>query len=417
MNQAEESPYDLVIAGGGAAGFFAAIACAEVYPGARVCILEKGRRVLSKVKISGGGRCNVTHACYDPKELVEYYPRGSKQLRGPFYHWAPADTMEWFEAHGVALKVESDNRVFPQSDDSQTIIDCLINTARRAKVEILTNTEILDAVGIPNRGFSLQISGGTSINTRNLVLSLGGIRNRIGAELATSLGHTVSDAAPSLFTFKIKDHRLDGLQGIAVPKAHVQVGKGLAANGPVLITHWGLSGPAILRVSAWGARELKEKDYRFSVRINWCGDLSTEDALKQFQRLRKESPRRSILQDNQFNVPGRLWQRLAETAGIRSEQKWPHLEKSVAEEFARQLCQCQFRVLGKSMNKEEFVTCGGVNLDEINFKTMESRTTNGLYVVGELLDIDGITGGFNFQAAWTTGHLAGTAIGKSLEID
>ena len=412
MPELDTEAFDLVVAGGGAAGFFAAITCAETHPGARICILEKGRRVLSKVKISGGGRCNVTHACFDPGELVQHYPRGSKQLRGPFHRWAPGDTMDWFESRGVPLKTEPDNRVFPKSDDSQSIIDCLTHTARRAGIEVRTSTELLGATPRTGSGFNIQTSGGELLHARQLLMTLGGIRNRIGGDLATQFGHRIHAAAPSLFTFKIKDHRLDGLQGIAVPEATAAAG-GTEATGPVLITHWGLSGPAILRVSAWGARELQTLDYRFPVCINWCGNLSSGEVLEHFQRLRQESPKRNLLTDNQFNLPVRLWSRLAESAGIHSEHRWPHLGRKVAEELARQLCQCQFRVLGKSMNKDEFVTCGGVDLDEINFKTMESRITPGLYFAGEILDIDGITGGFNFQAAWTTGRIAGEAVGAS----
>lgn len=406
--------YDLVVVGGGAAGYFAAIACAESAPSAKVTILEKAKNALGKVKISGGGRCNVTHACFEPRELVKFYPRGSKQLLGPFHRWAPGDTMDWYESRGVPLKVEKDNRVFPVSDDSQTIIDCLRQSARRAGVQEWTQTELLDAQATKDGGFHLSMLGGRSNQTQNLLIATGGVRNRSGENFARHFGHKVEPAAPSLFTFKCKDARLDGLSGVSVQDAHVRIGKQLQATGPVLITHWGLSGPAILRVSAWGARELLSRNYQFDVQINWTGQRSPSDLQQHFQHLRKDSPKRSIHQDSQYGIPSRLWARLAEASGIKPQDKWPHLAKATSSQFAVNLAQCCFTVEGKSMNKDEFVTCGGVNLDEVNFKTMESRLVPNLHFAGEVLDIDGITGGFNFQAAWATGKLAGEAIAAKL---
>ncbi len=414
--------YDLVVAGGGAAGFFGAITLAEAMPGARVLILEKSSQVLGKVKISGGGRCNVTHACFDPKALVKFYPRGSKQLIGPFHRWSPTETMNWFEGRGVPLKTEEDGRVFPQSDSSQSIIDCLMGAARDAGVQVRTSTALESAGRTQDGRFELGLSGGERVTCHRLLLTLGGTRNRFGADLAKSFGHRTHEAAPSLFTFKITDPRLKDL---SVPEATVRVRSkepklNLEAVGPVLITHWGLSGPGILKVSAWGAREFQHLDYRFEVTVNWCGRSTEEQILQRFDELRIRSPRKSIVNDAQFSMPGRLWKRLVETVLTEANPKaadltWPHLPKALARKLAQELGACRFQVDGKSMNKDEFVTCGGVHLGDVNFKTLESRVAPGLHFAGEILDIDGVTGGFNFQAAWTTSRIAGEAMAEALQ--
>jgi predicted Rossmann fold flavoprotein len=403
---------DLLVAGGGAAGFFGAITCAQACPDARVIIVEKSRDVLGKVKISGGGRCNVTHACFDPRELVEHYPRGSRQLIGPMNRFGPADTMSWFEDHGVPLKIEDDNRVFPVSDSSQSIIDCLTDAAVEAGVEVRTET----AIESVNENLEVTLSTGEQIRCRHVLLTLGGTRNHIGGDIATSFGHTLEPAAPSLFTFKIDDPRIADLQGLSVADARVRLvgGSQLEARGPVLVTHWGLSGPGILRLSAWGARELQQEDYRFKIEINWTGTLSSDEVRAHFDQLRIDSSRALVLKRPQFGIPSRLWQRLVNAAVIPDDQRWPHLSKKAALRLARELTECRLRVDGKSMNKEEFVTCGGVSLNEVDFKTMQSRITPGLHFAGEILDIDGITGGFNFQSAWTTAHIAGTAIADAI---
>ncbi|MFC7339000.1 aminoacetone oxidase family FAD-binding enzyme [Haloferula chungangensis] len=415
----DSPPYDLVVAGGGAAGFFAAITFAEARPGSRVVILEKSREVLGKVKISGGGRCNCTHACFDPRTLIASYPRGSKQLIGPFNRWGPSDTMEWFESRGVPLKTEADGRVFPRSDSSQSIIDCLTGSAREAGIEVRKSTALKSATKLKDGGFLISLSEGSPLSTRALMLTLGGTRNRIGADLAEQFGHRIQVAAPSLFTFKINDPRLVDLPGLSVENAGVKIsGMKLSSSGPVLITHWGLSGPGILRLSAWGARDLLECDYRFEIVLNWCGDLSEDKIIAGFDQRRIDSPRKKIVNDPLFGIPSRLWRKLVEAAAGDKDADslhWPHLSKDISRKLAAQLGACRFQVDGKSMNKDEFVTCGGVHLGEVNFKTMESRKTDGLYFAGEILDIDGITGGFNFQAAWTTGHIAGRAIAESLE--
>jgi predicted Rossmann fold flavoprotein len=405
----QSEPWDLVVAGGGAAGFFAAITAAEARPGSRVLVLEKSREVLGKVRISGGGRCNVTHACFDPKALVGHYPRGSRQLIGPFHHWGPRETMEWFESRGVPLKIEGDGRIFPRSDSSQSIVDCLTGSARRAGVEVRCSTPVESAARTADGQFVVRTTDGASIATRRLLLTPGGTRNRIGEELAAGFGHRVEPAAPSLFTFKIVDGRLDELQGLSVPRARVRIpGTKLVSTGPVLITHWGLSGPGILKISAWGARELQQRDYRFEVEVNWTGELGEEEILGEFEQ-RRASSRKMIANDAGFGLPGRLWKRLVEAAD-GGDLRWPHLAKDVGRRLAGQLGACRFRVEGKSMNKDEFVTCGGVHPGDVDFKTMESRKVAGLHFAGEILDIDGVTGGFNFQAAWTTARLAGEAI-------
>jgi len=421
--------FDLIVVGGGAAGFFAAITCAEVAPDARIMILERSSKVLGKVKISGGGRCNVTHACFEPRELATFYPRGSKQLIGPFHRWSPAETMAWFESRGVSLKIEPDNRVFPKTDDSQSVIDCLVSAARRAGVEVRTGQGVADARELAGGGFGVKTRDGQLFHTGCLALTTGGSREAGGARMAASFGHRLEPAAPSLFTFKIKDPRIAGLQGLSVAEARVKVAPPneapeLEASGAVLITHWGLSGPGILRVSAWGARVLHALGYRFEISIDWTDGAGCVDSVEEeFGRLRQGASKRVIVNDPQFGAPSRLWRRLVEAGlaeagkagGEIEELRWPHLSREAGSRLARQLVDCRFQVDGKSMNKEEFVTCGGVNLDEVSFKTMESRVTPGLFFAGELLDIDGVTGGFNFQAAWTTGRLAGEAIGEQLE--
>ena len=282
-------------------------------------ILEKSREVLGKVRISGGGRCNVTHACFDPRDLIAFYPRGSRHLIGPFHHWGPADTMAWFEGRGVPLKIEADGRVFPQSDQSQSIIDCLMRSARDAGVELRTSTAVKGAVADVGGGIRISLGNGTELRARHFLMTLGGTRNRIGADLAEAFGHRIEPAAPSLFTFKIDDARIADLPGLSVADAKIRVeGSKLEARGPVLITHWGLSGPGILRLSAWGARDLQALDYRFDVIINWSGGLDESEILARFDAMRGESPRRKLVNEPQFGIPARLWKSLVETVAAES---------------------------------------------------------------------------------------------------
>ncbi|MCB1232296.1 MAG: NAD(P)/FAD-dependent oxidoreductase [Verrucomicrobiae bacterium] len=413
MPDHETRQFDLVVIGGGAAGFFGAITAAEAFPGLRVVILEKAPTVLGKVKISGGGRCNVTHACFDPRELVERYPRGGRSLIGPFHHWGPRDTLGWFESRGVSLKTEADGRMFPVTDDSQTIIDCLSQAAEEAGVKTWTRCEVVAAAPNPqNETWRIELADAPAIETRSLLLATGGIRSGIGARIAADAGHRIEPAAPSLFTFKISgDPRLTDLAGVSVGDAIVSVpGTKLRERGPVLITHWGLSGPGILKLSAWGARELQARDYRFEAVVNWTGLGSVETIADQLRDHREKNPRATVAGRPAFGIPSRLWQRLAAFAKIRDDQRWAQLTREEHLRLAETLGGSVFAVTGKSTHRDEFVTCGGVALKEVDFRTMESRLAPGLYFAGEVLDIDGVTGGFNFQAAWTTGRIAGEAI-------
>lgn len=403
----------IAIAGGGAAGFFAAIACARANPENEVSIYERGSEFLTKVRISGGGRCNVTHACFDPRAMSERYPRGERALISPLHRFSPADTVAWFEERGVKLKTESDGRMFPVTDSSRTIIDCLLREARAAGVRLLLRRAVERAHINARGGFDLSLSGGATMSCDRLLLATGGSRSIVGAEIAESLGHTNLPAVPSLFSFHVSAPWLRALPGVAVPEVEASVqGTRLRERGPLLITHNGVSGPAILKLSAWGARILHELDYRFVLQINWLPDSTEEDLRRQMQSLRRSNPNRHVHNSALAPLPARLWEQLALAAGIDRETRWTALPRSNANELCRLLAHTQLEVNGKSLNKEEFVTCGGVNLREINFKTMESKITPGLYFAGELLDVDGITGGFNFQAAWTTGWIAGHAMAR-----
>jgi len=431
---------DVAVIGGGAAGFFGAITCAEALQGrGSVTILERGANVLQKVKISGGGRCNVTHSCFEPKELAKRYPRGGPALIGAFHRFQAADTVKWFAARGVELKTEADGRMFPTTDQSQTIINCLTSAARNAGVELRTGSGVERVERRREGGFRLWLSAGASapsprpsppmgerekkplgagaatsgsvLDCDVLLLATGGAK--AADVLATSLGHTIEPPVPSLFTFHIADAWLEGLSGLAVERATVSVaGTKLKETGPVLITHWGLSGPGILRLSAWGARELAAHDYKFPLRVNWLPDHNFESVIALAQQQRGLTGAKRVLNVSLGGLPSRLWERLVTTAGVAEQTQWAGLNKAQTQTLARLLVESEFTVTGKSMNKEEFVTCGGVRLAEVDFKTMTSRVCPGLYFAGELLDIDGITGGFNFQAAWTTGWLAGNAMAE-----
>lgn len=400
--------YDFIAIGGGAAGFFGAIAYAEARPGSRVAIIEKTNSVLGKVKISGGGRCNVTHACFEPKPLTTRYPRGERSLIGPFHRWGAADTVEWFEGRGVKLKTEADGRMFPVTNLSDTIIDCLMDAAEDAGVEILFRTDV-ERLLRHDEGISIHLAEGPPLAAGAVLLATGGVRNGAGQKLAGSLGHTVIPAAPSLFTFKINDSRLEDLAGLSVASVKAKIpGTRLKSDGPCLVTHWGLSGPAILKLSAWGARELSRCEYRFDVVIDWTAGIRPEEIDEQLLQMREASPKKQVSSGlTGLSIPSRLWQKLVVGAKIEQTMTWANLPRDKRRGLINELTASSFRVEGKSMNKEEFVTAGGVELKEVNFKTMESKLVPGLYFAGEVLDIDGITGGFNFQAAWTTSKIAG----------
>ncbi|MBI3242420.1 MAG: NAD(P)/FAD-dependent oxidoreductase [Chloroflexi bacterium] len=399
-------PLQIVIVGGGAAGFFAAITAAEADLHHRILLLEKSKHLLAKVRISGGGRCNVTHACFDPVALIQNYPRGGAALRGPLTRFQPQDTIDWFAARGARLKTEADGRIFPVSDKSQTIIDCLMNSAAKARVEIQTEVSI-ETITHSNAGFLLRLKNGESLRADRLLLATG--NNRHGQAWAASLGHTLAPLVPSLFTFNIEDVRLAGLAGVAVAQAQLTLGP-LTQTGPTLITHWGLSGPAVLKLSAWGARLLHDCGYNAELKINWLPDFDESELLEKLTATRAEHPKRLVVNHSPFPLPARLWERLAAAAGVAANLRWAGLSKQATGALIDQLRRGSYQITGKSTFKEEFVTCGGVNLGEVNFKTMESRLCPGLYFAGEVLDIDGVTGGFNFQSAWTTAWLAGKAM-------
>ncbi|MFK7749033.1 MAG: NAD(P)/FAD-dependent oxidoreductase [Kordia sp.] len=392
---------DVLIIGGGAAGFFTAINIAKKYPEKSVVILERGKEFLTKVRISGGGRCNVTHACFDPKELVNYYPRGEKELLGPFHQFCCGDTMGWFEERGVALKIEDDGRIFPVTNSSQTIIDCFLSEAEKYKVDFRVNHAVRNVSKI-NDAWQVETSQGT-LQAGKVVFTTGS--NPKMWKLLETLGHSIIPAVPSLFTFNIKDPRIKDLLGIATPASVKVVGTKLESSGPLLITHWGMSGPGILKLSAWGARILADKHYNFQIEVNWLNDVDKEDCLANIKDFKIELAKKTVQKNNPFHLPKRLWQRIIQAAGIQEQTRWADLNKQQTEQLANQLTTAIFNVNGKSTFKEEFVTAGGIDLKEVNFKTFESKKQKNLYFAGEILNIDAITGGFNFQNAWTGSYI------------
>ncbi len=400
----------VVVAGGGAAGFFAAITAAEEGPG-RVTLLEKGPRFLDKVRISGGGRCNVTHDCFDPRELARRYPRGNRALIGPFTRFGPRETVAWFEARGVKLKREADGRMFPVTDDSETVVQCLLQAARVAGVDLRTRCGLAGAVPRPEGGFTLALDDGASLDCQALLVATGGVRTPPAAALLRSLGHPAVDPVPSLFTFHLAGHPLADLAGVSVADAEVSLpGTPLRERGPLLITHSGLSGPAVLRLSAWGARDMATRGYRFPLQVRWLPGERPETVAGMLSQQRTSSPARSVVNSPPSGIPLRLWQHLVLQAGIARSTPWNQAARGPLQRLASALLDTRLEVDGKSLNKEEFVTCGGVALESVDFRTMESRFVPGLHFAGEVLDLDGITGGFNFQAAWTTGWHAGQAM-------
>src|ERR1035437_5212608 len=409
----------VIVAGGGAAGVFAGLAAAE--PGADVTLLEKTARFLDKVRISGGGRCNVTHACFEPREFATRYPRGERALLAPFHKFSARDTVDWFAARGVELKTESDGRMFPTTNSSQTIIDCLMNAATKAGVKLRLTSGVESITKRADGGFELTLApypgplargggGGEKISGDRLLLATGGCRAAAAGQLAGSLCRTIEAPVPSLFTFQIESQWLRSLAGVAIAaEVSVLVAK-LRERGPLLVTHWGLSGPAILKMSAWGARGLHKLDYKFPLFVNWLPDFSPEKIAQELAVRRKRWAGKLIVNVPLAPLSARLWEELVLAAGIVRETRWSVLTRAQTHALTQQITRTEFSVTGKSLNKDEFVTCGGVKLGEINFKTMASKVCPGLFFAGELLDIDGVTGGFNFQAAWTTGWLAGQAL-------
>jgi predicted Rossmann fold flavoprotein len=401
----------VIVVGGGAAGFFAAITCAEALPGAEVTVLEKGARFLGKVLISGGGRCNVTNGRFDSGALTEYYPRGARALLGPCRRFEAADTIAWFEARGVKLKMERDGRMFPITDSSQTIVDCLMRAAFAAGVTLQTGCDVTSAARLPDGSFALTLANGQTMACDRLLLATGGCRGVEAGALAASLGHSLAPIAPSLFTFHIETPWLRALSGVSVEQVTASIpGTDLRETGPILLTHWGVSGPVILRLSAWGARRLQELNYQFILRLNWLPGLTLEEIEAALRQRRESDPARLLVNAPIAPLPARLWERLVLALDIPRDLRCADLSRAASHALLQQLTRHEFKVTGKSLNKDEFVTCGGVRLNEVNFQTMESRVCPGLYFAGELLDIDGVTGGYNFQAAWTTGWIAGHAM-------
>jgi len=406
--------FDIIIVGGGAAGFFTAINIVEKNPKLKVAILERGSEVLSKVRISGGGRCNVTHACFEPNELVKFYPRGEKELRGPFHQFCSRDTVEWFSKHGVKLKIEDDGRMFPVSNSSQTIIDCFLQSTQKLGISVLTGQSV-QSIFKKDNCWKIETQNENYI-AEKLILATGS--NPKIWEMLQTFGHVIVNPVPSLFTFNIKDAKIKELPGVsAIVSVKVKDTK-LTSTGPLLITHWGMSGPAILKLSAWGARILFEKNYQFTIFVNWLNDVDTEDAEKILKDLKQENAKKAVSKKSPFDlpngqfagarVPNRLWESLVLASNIPEETKWADLSKVQLQNLANQLTNSCFEVNGKSTFKEEFVTAGGINLKEINFKTMESKLHENLYFAGEIVNIDAITGGFNFQNAWTSGFIVAT---------
>ncbi len=408
---------DILIIGGGASGFFTAINAAERNPKLKIAILERGKEVLTKVRISGGGRCNVTHAEFIPKDLTKKYPRGEKEMLGPFHHFMTGDTIDWFEKRGVSLKTEEDGRMFPETDSSQTIIDCFLNETKRLGIDVLMNHSV-QHISKEAELWEIATSKGNFL-AKNLVVATGS--NPKIWNLLEGLGHTIVPPVPSLFTFNIKDNRITDLPGISTyatlkiiskPSPLGGAGGGLESEGPLLITHWGLSGPAILKLSAWGARELNELDYKFTLQVNWLEHMEAEEVMSRLKDIKQDQAKQLVVKYPLFELPKRLWQSLVTASEIDSETKWAEVNKQQLQNITTQLTESKFNVDGKSTFKEEFVTAGGVELKEIDFKTFESKQHKNLYLAGEVLNIDAITGGFNFQNCWTGGFLVARAISE-----
>jgi predicted Rossmann fold flavoprotein len=406
MNAQNSSSLKVAIIGGGAAGFFAAFSVKEHHKDAQVVIFEKSNKILSKVKISGGGRCNVTNACFSASKLSKFYPRGEKEMKKAFSIFQAKDTVEWFTKRGVSLKAESDNRMFPVTDDSQTIIDCFLEEAKSKNIQLLKLTPISKI--IPNKtGYTLQHNDAKD-HFDKVIIATGGSPKESGSYWLRQLGLSISPPVPSLFTFNIPGDQVKTLMGLVVENATVRIqGTKLKYSGPVLITHWGMSGPAVLKLSAWGAKVLAEKKYQFKIQINWLSIKSEEEAHEILDKADASIRAKKIINANPFGLPNRMWAFLLQKVKINPDMKWFDLSKKNLNQLLNTLLNDIYEVSGKTTFKEEFVTCGGVKLSEIDMTSMESKALKNLYFAGEVMDVDGITGGFNFQAAWTTGYIAG----------
>lgn len=402
--------FDLIVIGGGAAGFFGAIQAASIRPGLRVLILEKSSKVLAKVKVSGGGRCNVTHNEFQPKALAHHYPRGEKTLRSLFQKFQAKDVVSWFAANGVALKAEPDGRMFPVTDSSQTIIDCFLEQTAKLKIEIRRQTGVVK-LEQTQEGLCVTTQTGEKFLAKKILVATGGHPQRDSYKWLEEVGHTITPLAPSLFTFNDPSKRFASLMGISVDQGLVRItGTRFSQTGPVLITHWGLSGPAVIKLSAWAAEWLHEKKYAFTVLVSWIGDVKEEEVRTMLLSLKQARPKLKVYNEAQFKLPNRLWIKLCEEAEIEESKVWGEMSNRQINKLMEQLIRCTFHMKGKTTYKEEFVTCGGVDLNEVNIETMQSKKVPGLFFAGEVLNIDGETGGFNFQAAWTTAWIAAQQI-------
>ena len=416
MHHSPSSPHlrsvsnSLVVIGGGAAGFFAAVNAAAMNSALKVTILEKSQQLLAKVKVSGGGRCNVTHSCFEPRELIKFYPRGSRELLGPFHTFQPGDMFEWLEQRGAQLKTEEDGRVFPSSNKSQTIIDCFMKEAASLGVTVKISSGVKSLERVEDM-WRIHFPDGHFLDTNYVIVATGSSGTML--EMVHHLGHDVIAQVPSLFTFNIKDPRIEGLAGVSAPACEVRIeGTKFSASGPVLVTHWGLSGPGILRLSAWAARELASVKYDFNIRVNWDTRYTKESCIDFLKEWKSEHPKAQVKAFSAVKMPHRLW--LSILSGIPKvlDMRWSDVSNKHIEQIAEAVCSSFFRVTGKSTYKDEFVTAGGINLKEVDFKTMRSKLLPDLYFAGEVLDIDAITGGFNFQAAWTTAYIAALDIAE-----
>ena len=400
----------LVIVGGGAAGFFCAVNAAHLNRSLEVIIIEKTGKLLSKVKVSGGGRCNVTHACSDREEMIRRYPRGGFFLKKGFHQFFTTNTIQWFKERGVPIKEEPDGRMFPVSNSSQTIIDCLIKETNRYNIKILMNREV-KKIDIEKNVFIIQLAGGEQMEADYVCLACGGYPKTAMFDWIKELGHTIEEPVPSLFTFNIPGNPITGLMGVVAENTAVKIsGTKLIEQGSLLITHWGISGPVVLRLSAWGARHLASLHWKFTVLINWLAGYNEQSLRERFKKLRVEIATQRISSRNEFGLAARLWEFLVTQSGIKEETRWADLPARQQNLLLRNICSYECAVDGKTTFKEEFVTAGGVNLNEVDANTMMSKKIPNLFFAGEVLDVDGITGGYNFQHAWTSGYIAAKTI-------
>ena len=412
----------LIVIGAGAAGFFCAVNAASQNPGLEVILIEKSNKLLSKVRVSGGGRCNVTHACFSIAEMIKKYPRGEKFLKQAFHHFFTGDTIEWFEKRNVKLKTESDGRMFPESNTSETIINCLLQEANKYNVQILMNREIIKIKKISSEEnknyFQLVCKDDSILESDFVCIACGGFHKPEQYNWLTEIGHSYESPVPSLFTFNVPKNPISELMGISVENARIKInGTKFSQSGPILITHWGFSGPAVLKLSAFAAKELSAMNYNFSISINWLSDYHENSLLEKFKSIRYEFASKKVINKNPFNLPQRLWQYHLEQCGINTEIRWADLPAKQQNQLAKQLCDQQFLVKGKTTFKEEFVTAGGITLNEVDANTMQSKRVTHLFFAGEILDVDGITGGFNFQHAWTSGWIAAKEINRISKIE